>query len=140
MTGSDDSDPTEESLQAAREILSPAFASGYERAVEIGMEATGEDTRFDRVRAAIVVAAREELTQHALGEWAKSMNVTSRHEVSYRKRRLESHGFVESTWDSETTGNGGPTKRLSLTDDSRETLETEGFAALITDSAVDPAR
>lgn len=140
MTGSGDSDPTEASLQAAREILSPAFANGYERAVEIGIDAASEDTRFDRVRAAIVVAAREELTQHALGEWAESMNVTSRHEVSYRKRRLESHEFVESRWDSETTGNGGPTKRLSLTDNSREMLETEGSRALMDAAAVNPAR
>jgi hypothetical protein len=140
MTGSDESDPTGESLQAARETLSPAFASGYGRAVEIGTDAAGKDTKFDRVRAAIVVAAREELTQHALGEWAESMDVASRHEVSYRKQRLEAHGFVESTWDSETTGNGGPTKRLSLTGDSRRAVETEGFRALIEAAAVDPPR
>jgi hypothetical protein len=140
MTGAGDSDPTEESLQSAQEILSPAFASGYEQAVEIGTDAAGEVTTFDRVRAAIVVAAREELTQFALRQWTEATNVGSRHEVSYRKRRLEAHGFVESTWDSETTGNGGPTKRLSLTEDSREKLETEGFQALIDAATVDPAR
>jgi hypothetical protein len=140
MTDSEEDLLTEASLRAARETLSLEFASGYGRAVEIGTETVGEDTRFDRVRAAIVVAAREELTQFALWQWTEATGVGSRHQVSYRKRRLEAHGFVESTWDSETTGNGGPTKRLSLTNDSRERLEAEGFRALITDSAVDPAR
>lgn len=104
------------------------------------MEAAREGAEFDHVRAAILVAAKEEHTQLALGEWIETAGVGSRQEVSYRKRRLEAHGFVESAWDDETTGDGGPTKRVSLTDESRETLVTEGLRALIESAAVDPAR
>jgi hypothetical protein len=123
----------EATVAEARERLSPAFADQYEQALALDFS---DGKVLDQERVALLLAAREELTQLAVIEWAEACGIGTRSSLTARKLRLEDEGLLDSQRVKQSNGRDGVPNTLVLIETAEEILATKGFEELVRRAAV----
>lgn len=82
----------------------------------------------DALEVVVLAAARYDRTQQAVGDWAGTVGLASRGDVSRAKRRLANEGLIETTTDGGSVGR--PPARLHLVTSAFEGLEPGPMADL----------
>ena len=122
-------------LSMVRETLEAEFGADARESFDRALATTerGNETEFDEVIAAIVVAAHHECLHYDLSRWGEDIGFASKATFSRKKKRLEEMGVIET--EKVSVEMGRPRQRLVLRDTYHRQVREEGIESVITSFA-----
>jgi hypothetical protein len=119
--------PLGDLLVSIREDLGPEFERGFQASLDVA-QGLRDRTQFHEVKAALVVAAENEMLHYDVSKWGEDSGLASTASFSRHKSKLE-----EDVIDTEKqpVEMGRPRQRLKLTDEYRTIADEEGIENVI---------
>jgi hypothetical protein len=125
--------PLEELLVSMETTLGPDFRDGFETSLDVAA-GLRDRTEFHEVRAALVVAAYNEILHYDVSKWGEDSGLASTASFSRHKSALEDNGVLDT--EKEPVQMGRPRQRLMLTEKYREMAAENGVNKVLARTAM----